>query len=417
MALTDTNCRNAKGAEKDYSLTDGHGLHLLVKPNGSRLWRMSYRFGGRQRTLSLGRYPAVSLADARELLREARRQIAFGKDPADERKARAREDAKAKLNTVEALGVSWHQAWRDGKTERAVSVAMRLMKRDIFAYIGKHNVAEIDTPTLLEIIRRVEGRGTITVAQQIRWLCNQIFDHAVAMGLTKFNPTPTPRMGLKKRAKIIHSPKISMKEMPLLLAKLEQFDGYDMAKYALEFIILTWVRGIEARAARWAEFENLNGKEPLWIIPAERMKMGREHVVPLSRQAVELLKRVPRNERSSFVFWSDKSRFGHVSTNSPLFALYSLGYKDRQTVHGFRRVASTWANEEFALDDERFARRYNSDWVEMQLAHKGGNEIRGIYNSAEYIIPRRRMLADWADTLDQLRKLGRAKLRDIDELA
>lgn len=410
MALTDTACRNAKKAAKDYKLTDGSGLHLLVKPSGSKLWRMQYRFGGKQRTLTFGPYPTVSLADARELRRDAKRKLSFGIDPAIKRAG------EVEGITFEKVAHDWFAVWKDGKDEAHIDRVMARLKRDVFPDIGALPISSVEAPQLLSMIRKVEARGALDIAKRIRQTCGQIFGFAIASGLVKYDPTPGLRSALRKGPKVKHFVKVPWDEFPVFLAKVDRYDGEAMTRLALLFTLLTWVRSNETRFAVWEEFEGLEGKEPIWRIPAARMKMEREHLVPLSPQAVAILKQVPRSDRLPYVFWSNESKTGVISENTMIYALYRLGYKSRQTVHGFRRLASTWANEELVLDDQRVSRRYHEDWVEMQLAHSEQDDSRGAYNAAEYLLPRRRMLVDWANTIDHLRKLGRAKLRDLDEL-
>lgn len=416
MPLTDTACRNAKARIKDFNISDGGGLHLLVKTNGSKLWRLGYRFAGKQKTLSLGSYPAIGLADARELRGTAKRKLAFGIDPASDKKEQADAESRAASSSFEAVARDWLKVWEAGKGEAHIARVTSRLERDVFPVIGHLPIGEVEAPLLLDMIRKVEARGALDIAKRLRQTVGQIFGYAIAVGLAKYDPTPGLRKALKKGPKVKHFVKVPMKELPAFLAKLDGYDGDDMTRLALTFTLLTWVRTNETRFAVWSEFEDLDSKEPIWRIPAERMKMEREHLVPLSPQAVEVLKQVPRPDRTPYVFWSDSTKTGVISENTMLFALYRLGYKSRQTVHGFRRLASTWGNEELITTGENVMRRYHEDWVEMQLAHTDEDEVRGAYNSAEYLVPRRRMLADWADMIERNRAAGLARRRDNEDL-
>lgn len=406
--LTDTACRNAKPRAKAYKLADGGGLHLLVQPGGSKLWRQAYRFAGAQRTLSHGSYPVLTLGDARDLRDGVRRQLAFGIDPAG---------AKPSISpvTFEAVAREWLALWREGKDSAHADRVEARLENDILAAMvtpdgasaavafARRPIGDIEPPEVLQVVRKVEGRGALDVAKRVRGQIGQIFRYGIAAGVVKRDAAADIGDAMKPRPRVKHFVKIPMTELSDFLGRLARYDGDDMTRRALGFTLLTWVRSNETRFARWSEFEQLDGAAPLWRIPAARMKMAREHLVPLSPQAVALLREVPRSAGSEFVFWSGQTKDCALSTNTMIYALYRLGYHGRQTVHGFRGLASTWANEALLLDGQR---RYHQDWVEMQLAHGERDAVREAYNAAEYLAPRRAMLEDWGALIEREERVG-----------
>lgn len=398
MPLTDIAVRNAKARERPYKLSDGGWLHLLVNPNGARLWRISYRWDGRQKTLSLGAYPAISLAEARKRRDTLKEQLAQGIDPGQARKAEKRAATLKASRTFEAIGREWFALKQDGWTP---SYSVRLMSRleaDIFPALGERPIADIEPPEVLDVIRKIEKRGAIELAKREMQVTGQIFRFAIATGRAKRDPTQDLRGALKSPGRQKHHRALPKEELPGFLQALRDYDGDPVTRLALSLIVLTFVRTTELRAARWAEFENLDGPEPLWRIPAERMKMRFEHLVPLAPQAVEVLRQLrPLAGRSPHVFPSP-GKEGFMSNNTMLFAMYRMGYHGRATVHGWRSVASTWLNET----------GYNSDWIERQLAHDERNDVRGAYNSAQYLVGRRQMMCDWADYLEEIAAQGEA---------
>ena len=392
MRLTDTRVRNAKPRAKAYKLSDGGGMYVLVKPDGGRYWRLDYRFAGKRCTLSLGVYPTVTLSNARICREEARRLLAENINPSAAKKASKRSAKIASENTFEAIAREWIANQRD---RLAVQYSTRLVARleaDIFPHIGSRPIAQIDAPELLDVLRKVEKRGVIETARRLRQVCGQVFRYAIASGRAKHDPSVDLRGALKSSGRPRGHNAMPLDELPNFLKALEGYDGDPRTRLALRVIILTFVRTNELRGARWDEFENLEGNEPLWRIPAARMKMKREHIVPLAPQAVALLRELrglPGSEASPFLFCSP-SREGYMSNNTMLFAMYRLGYHGRSTVHGFRAMASTALNE----------MGFRPDVIERQLAHQERNEVRAAYNRAEYLSERRAMMKHWADYLD-----------------
>ena len=270
---------------------------------------------------------------------------------------------------------------------------------DVFPQIGSRPIAEIDAPELLDVIRKVEQRGVLETARRLRQSCGQIFRYAIVTGRAKHDPSTDLRGTFRARARKRGHKAMSRDELPHFLRALEAYDGDPRTRIALRLMILTFVRTGELRAARWSEFENLQGAKPLWRVPAERMKMKREHLVPLAPQVVALLRELrglPGSDASPFLFPSP-SREGCMSYNTMLYALYRMGYHSRATVHGFRAMASTALNE----------MGFPPDVIERQLAHQEGNAVRAAYNRAEYLGERCAMMKYWADCVDVLREGGR----------
>ena len=392
MRLTDMRVRNANPRTKPYKLSDGGGMYMLVKPDGGRYWRLDYRFAGKRRTLSLGVYPTVTLSNARARREEGRRLLAQSIDPNAVKKASKRSAKIASANTFEAIAREWIANQRD---RLAVQYSTRLVARleaDIFPHIGSRPIAEIDAPELLDVLRKVEKRGVIETARRLRQICGQVFRYAIASGRAKHDPSVDLRGALKSCGRSLGHRAMPLDEVPAFLGALGAYNGEPRTRLALRFMVLTFARTTELRAARWSEIENLEGNEPLWRIPANRMKMRQEHIVPLAPQAVAVLRELralPGSDSSPFLF-SSPSRDGHMSNNTMLYALYRLGYHGRATVHGFRAVASTALNE----------MGFRPDVIERQLAHQEQNEVRAAYNRAEYLSERRAMMKHWADYLD-----------------
>lgn len=392
MPLSDTAARNAKGRERPYKLSDGGGLYLMVAPEGARYWRMAYRFAGKQKTLAFGTYPAVSLADARKRRDVAKSQLAAGDDPSEVRKAEKRAAALSSGRTLEAIGREWFATKLPGWVPSYSGRLMSRLEADIFPRLGGRPISEIEPPELLEVIREVEKRGAIELAKRELQVVGQIFRYAIATGRAKRDPTQDLRGALKSPGRQRHHKALPREELPAFLQKLQSYEGDRATALALSLMLLTFVRTTELRAAEKGEFEKLDGPEPLWRIPPERMKMRFEHLVPLAPQAVVVVRElIGLSGRSRFLFPSP-SKEGFMSNNTMLYALYRMGYHSRATVHGFRGVASTWLNEA----------GYREDWIERQLAHDERDQVRAAYNSAQYLAGRRTMMVEWADHLDAI---------------
>jgi integrase len=388
MALTDTAVRNAKSGTRDRKLFDRDGLFLLLTPKGKRYWRFKYRFQGREKLLSLGVYPEISLKEARERRDAARKLVAKEIDPSEERKTRK----AARGNTFEVVAREW-LALQEGKLATTTYAKAAWMLLDLIApYLGKRPIAEITSADLLQVLRRIEKRGKHETAHRVKQRCGQVFRYAIATGRAENDPTGGLKDALApvksvKRAAITDPAKVGA-----LLRAIDDYDGYLPAVSALRLLPLVFVRPGELRMAEWGEID-LDAAE--WRIPAERMKMREQHIVPLSRQAVAILREVhPLTGRGRLVFPSVRSPTRSISENTLNAALRRLGYaKDEMTSHGFRAMASTLLNE----------RAFPPDVIELQLAHAERNKVRAAYNRAERLAERRTMMQAWADYLDDLK--------------
>jgi integrase len=392
VPLSDAKLRALKPAEKPYKVSDSAGLHVLVTAGGSRLWRLAYRFQGKQKLLALGAYPDVLLGEARRARDAARELLEAGEDPAEARKAEKRKARVAAGHTFRSVAEDWFGT-QQGRW--AKSYADRLRSRldeDLLRYLGDRPIAAIEPLEVLDVIRRIERRDAIEMARRIMQMASAIFRYGVATSRCTRDPTADLRGALKPAPPPKHRAALRRDDLPEFLRGLEAYDGDVTTKLAVKLVIYTFVRTAELRFARWSEFEDLDGPEPLWRIPAERMKMRRAHYVPLAPQVVQMLGQLRRLTGNSLLLFPAQTRSGVISENTMIYALYRLGYRSRVTVHGFRSTASTILNEA----------HFNRDWIEMQLAHADGS-VRGIYNAAEWLPGRRKMMTWWADQLDSLR--------------
>lgn len=393
MALKDLEIKYAARRQREYKLFDGEGLFVLVTPKGSKLWRFKYRLAGKEKVLSLGKYPAVSAAVARQKKREAKQLIEQGVDPCDAK--RAKKHRQDPLRQFESIARAWHANRAEELDEAHAARVIRRMERDVFPALGQREIESITAPEILEVVRAVEARGALDVSRRVKQGIGQVFRFAIASGWATSDPTVSLGDALKPKPKVRHMARVPLAELPMLVRAIRNYDGEadtrrrETTRDALLFTMLTWARTSETRFAVWDEFEDLGGEKPLWRLSPQRMKMEREHLVPLSSQVAELLLRRRRASNDLFVFPGEKSG-QPISENTMIYACYRMGYLRKQTVHGFRGLGSTWANE---------AECYRPDWIEMALAHADEDEVRGAYNSALYLTPRRRMLQHWADEL------------------
>lgn len=394
MPLKELEVKYATKRQRPYKLSDGGGLHLLVQPSGSKLWRLKYRFDGKEKLLSFGKYPAVTLAIAREKRNEAKALLDEGKDPAEVKKQKKKQRAALKL--FEPIARAWHANRVKGLDPAHAARVLRRMERDVFPVIGQRPITEIDAPEILEMIRAVEARGALDVSRRLKQGVSQVFRFAIASGWATADPTLGLNDALKPKPPVRHMPHVPLTEFPELVRSILSYDGdetprrREITRDALLFTLLTWVRTSETRFAARDEFEDIYGPKPLWRLSPERMKMDREHLIPLSRQAAQIVQRRLQATNDALLFPGAKHG-KPISENTMIYACYRMGYLGRQTVHGFRGLASTWANE---------AECYKPDWIEMALAHEDEDEVRGAYNSALYLSPRRRMLQDWSDMIE-----------------
>lgn len=372
MPLTDTACRNAKPSDKPRKLADAGNMYLLVQPTGARLWRMNYRFEGKQKTLAFGKYPEVSLSEARARRDEAKKHLAAGLDPSDPKPVDA--------VSFEEVGREWlsdRKDWSPGHLSRVVS----RMEADIFPQIGHVAVSQIEAPMILAALRKIEARGAFEIAKRLRQTIGQVMRYAVATGRASRDPAADLRGAMKPSPRVRHMAALREKDLPEFMGKLAAYDGEVRTRLAIELVMHTFVRTGELRSARWSEIEG-----NLWRIPEERMKMGREHVVPLTRQTIAVLDQLRALPHDGFIC--------QMSENTMLFAMYRMGYHSRATTHGFRSTASTILNE---------SGLWSPDAIERQLAHVPGNVVRSAYNAAQYLPERWKMMEWWSDYLDRMK--------------
>ncbi len=403
--LTDTAVRALKAGVRPIKKSDGGGLFIFVTPGGSKLWRLAYRFHGKQKLLSGGPYPFVKLADARKWRDEAKLHLLAGRDPSAVRKASKRRAKEDSSNTFEIVAREWLEARRCAWSPRYARIIETRLREDIFCDLGAVAITEIDPPMLLAALRKIEARGSIEMAHRVRNYCSEVFRFAIAMEKCRSDPSRDIGPAMKKPPPVKHMAKIEAKDLPAFFARLNQDQGEPMSHLALRLTIQTMVRTQETRFAEWSEFEGLDTASPLWRIPAQRMKMRSEHLVPLSPQTVELLKevedanpfRAAGNERlGKFLFPVASSKTCTISENRMLDIMYRIGLRGKATVHGFRGLASTVLNE---------SGLFEPDWIEVQLAHVPRG-VRAAYNSARYLNQRKDMMRWWSDYLAKAEQAG-----------
>lgn len=395
MPLTDTACKKATCPEGRPSvrLADEKALYLEVTAAGGKYWRWKYRHGGKEKRLALGVYPEVSLAQAREARDDARKLLKDGTDPGQLRREAKAASAFDQANTFEAVARLWWDHWRDGKSPRHADYAIKRLEADAFPLLGSRPIASLTAKDLTRMAKAVQERGAIDLAHRVLQMAGQVMRYAVAHDLIERNPATDvkPSDTLKSRRKENYA-RLGEKELPELLRKIEAYQGGPYTRLAMQLMALTFVRTSELIAARWAEFD-LQAAE--WRIPPERMKMKTPHIVPLSPQAVEVLKVLHTlSGGRALLFPGERDHDKPMSNNTILKALERMGYKGRMTGHGFRGMASTILHEQ----------GYAHHAIELQLAHQERNEVSAAYNHALYLKERRVMMCEWANHLDKLRR-------------
>jgi len=370
MPLTDTACRNAKPGPKPRKMADAGNLYLLVQPTGSRLWRWNYRFDGKQKTMAFGKYPEVSLSEARTRRDEARMLLASGLDPADPKPVDA-----VNFEEVAREWITSRIDWSPGHLARVLS----RIEEDLIPQFGHIAVSQLDAPTILAAMRKIEGRGAFEVAKRLRQTVGQIMRYAIATGRASRDPAADLRGAMKPSPRVRHMAALREGALGEFMQKLDAYQGDTRTRLAIELVMRTFVRTGELRGARWSEVDG-----DLWRIPADRMKMGKEHVVPLPPQCLAILDQLRSLGDPEFVC--------RMSENTMIYGMYRMGYHSRATVHGFRSTASTILNE---------SGLWSPDAIERQLAHVPANVVRSAYNAAQYLPERRRMMLWWNDFLDE----------------
>ena len=391
MALTAIEVSKAKATDKPQKLTDGGGMYLLVQPNGAKYWRLNYRFAGKRKTLALGVYPDISLVDARDRREVSRKQLANGIDP-----SAAKQEQKAAVvamteNSFEVVAREWLSKFSPNWVEEHTKKNRVNLEKNVFPWLGTRPIGDITPPELLKVLRKVENRGALNHAHRVGALCGQVFRYAVATGRAERDPSadlkgalPSPRG--RRFAAITEPVKIGK-----LMREIEGYTGTFIVKCAFQLSPMVFLRPRELCGAEWSEFDLDNAE---WRIPAGKMKMKALHIVPLSTQAVAILRELHQlTGKGKYVFPGVRTSTKPMANNTVLAAIRNLGYSpDEMTAHGFRHMASTLLNEQ----------GFNADAIERQLAHKASG-VRAVYNAAEYLPERRRMMQHWADYLDKLK--------------
>ncbi len=389
MPLTDTAIKKLKPSDKPSKVSDERGMYLLVNPTGSKLWRWKYRFDGKEKVMPLGQYPDVSLALAREEREAARKMLAAGTDPMAHRKAGKVARQFAVENSFAAAARLWWESWKSARTPNHTDSVLRRLEADVFPAIGARPIGEIEAPELVRMAKAIEARGALDIAKRALQTCGQVFRYAIAHGLATRNPAADIKPGdvLKSRKKENYA-RIDAKELPDLMRRIDAYRGTATTRLALKMIAMTFVRTTELIAARWDEFDLERAR---WDIPAARMKMRTPHIVPLSKQAVNLLRTLHLvTGHGAMLFPGERDRAKPMSNNTILKALEIMGYKHRMTGHGFRGIASTQLHE----------MGFDHAHIELQLAHQERNAVSASYNHALYLAPREKMMQAWSDYLD-----------------
>jgi integrase len=391
--LTDTKVKNAKAGAKAIRLPDGGGLYLLVTPAGGKLWRWKYRYAGQEKLMAFGKYPEVSLSEARDEHGKARKLLKDDVDPMAQRKTKKTANKVAAENSFQTIAEAWHGHWSVGRNLRHAEAVLRRMKADIFPVIGSTIVSEIEAPDLVAMVKAIEQRGASDIAKRALETSGQVFRYAIAYGYATRNPAADikPRDILKSVPKQNFA-RIDAKALPNLLRSIEVYQGTHVTRLAMKLMALTFVRTSELIEARWAEFD-FEAKR--WDIPAERMKMKSPHIVPLASQAIEILETLRHlTGKGTLLFPGERDPKKPMSNNTILLALARMGYKHQMTGHGFRGLASTILHEQ----------GYAHEHIELQLAHAPRNAVSAAYNHALHLKARAKMMQDWADFLESTQR-------------
>lgn len=383
---------NAKPDTKPRRLSDGRGMYLEIAPSGGKWWRFKYRIAGRERRISLGVYPDVGLAEARERREAARKHVAAGVDPGKQRRAEKIAKIESTENTFAAIAREWFALFAPKWVKTHSSKVLGRLENDLLPWLGTRPIRDITSPEVLTVLRRIAARGADETTRRALQDCGRVFRYAVATGRADRDPSRDLAGALAPRS-VVHLLSITEpNEVGALMRAIDDYQGSFVTRCALRLAPLVFTRPGELRKAEWAEFDFAEAE---WRIPAARMKMREQHIVPLSTQAMAILRELqPRTGRFQLVFPSVRSHIRPISDNTVNAALRRLGYtKDEITGHGFRSMASTLLNEQ----------GWNRDAIERQLAHGERDAVRAAYNYAEHLPERRRMMQAWADYLDKLK--------------
>ena len=401
MSLTELKCKNAKPAQKPYKISDEKGLYMEIMPNGGKYWRMKYRFAGKEKRLAFGVYPEVTLSKARSLCLEARELLRQEIDPSQAKKEKTALAHKNSLNTFEAITREWHETNIEKWTPRHAEYILTRMKADLFPEIGSRPIASITPPELLACLRKIESRGALEISRRCKQMAGQVFRYAIATGRAERDPSHDIT-GALKTPKKKHFKAMTIKDLPAFIHDLNKNDSrlFPQTINATKLMLLTFVRTGELIAAKWDEID-MEKKE--WHIPATRMKMKRPHIVPLCKQALDILKIQKEltggsGFKSDWIFPSIAKPRNHMSNCTILGAIKRLGYSDIHTGHGFRALARTVIREELG---------YHSEIIEKQLAHQSREALGEAYDRTTFLKDRKKMMQDWANYIDTLSSDGK----------
>lgn len=399
MPLTNVKAHNAKPSAKAYKLHDSGGLYLVVRPSGAKLWRYKYRIDGKENVYAIGEYFAdkraghVSIEAARRARDEARELVRKGVHPAHRRRARLREQIEQNKNTFQAVAQEWMARKEPSWAERTARQIRHVLETDVFPAIGSRPISSVTAADLLEILQKVESRGAYTYAHLIRQWSSAIFRYAVATLRAEHDPAAALRGAIIRR-KTRHSRALSKSDLRAVFQRLKSYRGDPGTIFGMKLMLLTFVRTVELRAATWAE---IDFEAAEWRIPAERMKMREEHIVPLSSQALSVLRELHTvTGTGTYLFPNRRRADSYITATTINRALERMGFLGKDTIgfsgHGFRSTASTMLNEA----------GFRSDIIERQLAHQERNQVRASYNRASYLAERRDMMQAWADMVDAI---------------
>ena len=377
--LNTTFIESLEGLERPKKYFDGQGVYLYLQPSGAKYWRLKYRYEGREKTYSIGTYPRISLEHARQKTDEAKQQLIQGIDPSEFKQNQG----------FENVAREWWENERDGWKHSHAHIVIDSLEKDVFPYLATRNISAIRPPELLTVIRRIEKREAYRVAEKVLQRVRSVFRYAIQTGRANHNPA-TELQGVIKTQKVQHRRALESSELPLFIQTVKNYAGLPSTRYAILLMLLTFVRTDELRKATWDEFDL---EKATWRLSAERTKKETVHIIPLSQQAIELLKEIPSYKQGSGYLFEGRSKGKPISSKTMIHALYRMGYKTKATIHGFRSVASTILNE---------SGEFSVDVIERQLAHVEGNAVRRAYNHAQYLPERTSMMQWWGDYLDEV---------------
>ena len=392
MALTDIQIRNSKPLDKQYKLSDSGGLFMLIHPNGSKYWRYKYRFLGKEKTLSIGVYPHLSLADAREKRDLAKKSLAKGIDPGELKQTQKYEAKKEAANTFEVVAREWHEKNKVKWVPKNAARNLSMLERHVFPFIGRISISKVRPAELLSAIKKIEDRGNAETAHRTLQICGQVFRYAIATDRATTDLSVVLRGSLGPLVVKHHASITDPKKLGEFLRDIYNYDGAYLTQEALKLAPLVFVRPGELRHAEWSEID-LEKSE--WAISAEKMKMRTKHIIPLSKQALAIFKDLKNHTgHLQYVFPATTSVKRPMSENTVNMALRRMGYdKTEVTGHGFRSTASTILHEQ----------GWPHDAIERQLAHSDRNKVSAAYNYAEHLPKRKQMMQHWADYLEGVR--------------